>query len=256
MNSPIAQFQQSFVAALYGDDAQPLSAQPGFQVYRNTVIKGCIDALQANFPAVVRLVGEEWFRAAASVHVRATPPSDASLLRYGATFPQFLQDFAPAAQLPYLRGVAQLDQAWLQAHTAADAAALDADRLVRLPLERFAALRLAPHPAARWFWFDGMPVHTIWNATRRDAALPDPLPWRSEGTLLTRPHDEVQWMHLGRAGFLLLESVRQGLPLHVALDAAAREEDDIAGWLPDLLRSGAFTDITPDGAHADEPITH
>ena len=41
-----------------------LLAQPGFAVYRNTVAKGCIDALQANYPAVHALVGTDWLRAA------------------------------------------------------------------------------------------------------------------------------------------------------------------------------------------------
>ena len=43
-----------------------------------------IDALQSNYPAVARLVGEEWFRAAAAVYVRQTIPVEPSLLRYGA----------------------------------------------------------------------------------------------------------------------------------------------------------------------------
>ena len=46
-----------------------LLAQPGFAVYRNTVAKGCIDALQANYPSVHALVGADWLRAAAHAFV-------------------------------------------------------------------------------------------------------------------------------------------------------------------------------------------
>ncbi|MEW6690119.1 MAG: DNA-binding domain-containing protein, partial [Pseudomonadota bacterium] len=84
----LAAFQDAFAAALAADEPRSalpqLGAQPGFAVYRNTVMKGCIDALQANYPAVERLVGEEWFRAAAAVYARAEPPAHASLLDYGA----------------------------------------------------------------------------------------------------------------------------------------------------------------------------
>ena len=64
----LSTFQDSFSAALLGQaaDAPWLSAlesQPGFAVYRNTVLKGCIDALQANYPTVCQLVGDDWFRA-------------------------------------------------------------------------------------------------------------------------------------------------------------------------------------------------
>ena len=45
----------------------------GIAVYRNTSIKGRIDALEANYPTVSRLVGTEWFRAAAREFVEAEP---------------------------------------------------------------------------------------------------------------------------------------------------------------------------------------
>ena len=47
-------------------------AQPGFAVYRNTVAKGCIDALQANYPAVHALVGTDGLRAAAHASCTST----------------------------------------------------------------------------------------------------------------------------------------------------------------------------------------
>jgi Putative DNA-binding domain len=57
----LADYQDAFAQALLAEDpgsASPelarLVAQPGFAVYRNTVLKGCIDALHANFPAVAR----------------------------------------------------------------------------------------------------------------------------------------------------------------------------------------------------------
>ena len=96
MSLGLAQFQASFAQALFApaDIDSPvaaLSAQPAFAVYRNTVMKACIDALEANYPAVARLVGSEWFRAAAALYVAARPPNDARMLRYGDGFPDFLR---------------------------------------------------------------------------------------------------------------------------------------------------------------------
>ena len=66
MSLSLGRFQDAFVDALQGvepaalDEADrliaTLTAQPGFAVYRNTVMKGCVDALRANFPTVERLV--------------------------------------------------------------------------------------------------------------------------------------------------------------------------------------------------------
>ena len=84
----LATFQDAFARALLAVDPaagadeaiRRLAAQPGFAVYRNTVLKGCIDALQASFPTVERLVGPEWLRGAAGVFARGQLPSQPSLL--------------------------------------------------------------------------------------------------------------------------------------------------------------------------------
>ena len=103
-----------------------LTAQPGFAVYRNTVLKGCIDALPANYPAVLRLVGEEWFRAAAAIYVREHLPRQPMLFDYGEGLAGFWPSSNRRRELPYLAAVAQLDRLWSEAHFAPDEAPLDA----------------------------------------------------------------------------------------------------------------------------------
>ena len=252
MNTELSRFQDGFVQALMAPhDPAPehLSAlieQPGFAVYRNTVLKGCIDALQANYPAVLRLVGEEWFRAVAALHVRAHPPGDARLLLYGLDFPGFLRDFAPAADLPYLPGVARLDRFWTEAHVAADAVALAPAALAGLPLDQLGDLVLAPHPAARWAWFDDQPIYTLWRRNRanyaEDADSSDELVWTGEGALLTRPAGVVTWTELDAAGCAFLDACAAGLPLaQAASEALARQAStDLARLMARLLDAGAF----------------
>ena len=171
----LAGFQDAFSRALLSAADEPdwpfapVVFQAGFAVYRNTVMKGCIDALQANYPSIERLVGEEWFRAAAAVYVRSHPPRDTRLLELGADFADFLAAFGPASELPYLPGVARLDRLWTEAHTACDAASLDAAALAGLAPEQLADAVLQPHPAARWAWFEEMPVRSIWQRNRAAA---------------------------------------------------------------------------------------
>lgn len=238
-------FFAHFAEALDGGEADPaLAAQPGFAVYRNTVLSGSIDALEANYPTVAQLVGRDWFRAAAARYAHMAPPRDARLMAYGQGFADFLDGFAPAAGLPYLAGSARLDRAWTEAHLAADAAALDARTLAALAPEALARAVAAPHPAARWHWFDAMPVYTLWQAHRDHGAppRPDALVWRSEGALLTRPGDTVRWCPLGAAGCRFLDRCAAGATL---ADAAAQAQDaehdiDIAALLALLLRQGAL----------------
>ncbi len=174
---PLQRFQDEFARALLVEDCAAagiapeiarLAAQPAFAVYRNTVMKGCIDALQANYPSIARLVGEEWFRAAAALYARSNLPRHPTLADYGADFVGFLAAFAPAADLPYLPGVARLDRFWTEAHTAHDEPPLDrrhgrAPRAGRARANGAAAARVCPLGVVR-------------RAADRDDLAKQPLP--------------------------------------------------------------------------------
>lgn len=230
---------QGFVQELRGATGHPAMA-----VYRNTVMKGCIDALEANFPSAVRLVGADWFRSVAALYVAEEPPRDARLFTYGGGFPAFLGRFEPAADMPYLEGVALLDLLWVESLTAADAEALRADALAGLAPEALGGCRLIPHPAARWSWHPRLPIATLWSRNREVDGTTDlgDITWQGEGLLLTRPALDVQWCGLTAGGSALLTACAQGHALADAAAAALTEEPDcdLAAALALLLEQGAF----------------
>jgi hypothetical protein len=246
VNRDLAQFQSAFADALFmpANPQGPLAAltsQPGFAVYRNTVMKACIDALEANFPSVARLVGSDWFRAAAAPYVQACPPDDARMLRYGSGFADFLDAFEPARELPYLADVARLDRCWTDAHAAADAP-IDASFIGRLSPDALAATRVAPHPAARWRWFADQPIFTIWSRNRADCTDTHEIAWQGEGALLTRPQAAVIWREASAADCAFLDACVGGalLPDAAAAAIGIRPDVDLAGLLAGLLRAGAL----------------
>lgn len=222
-----------------------LAAQPGFAVYRNTVLSGCIDALQANFPSVARLVGDEWFRAAAAVFARGSLPAHPTLLDYGAGFPDFLACFEPAAELPYLADVARLDRLWTEAHVAADAPPLDPAKLAALAAAELSRTALRVHPAARWFASDALPVYTIWSRNRFEDGSIGEVDWRGEGALLTRPQGEVLHGALDPAGIAFVAACARGASIAEAASLALARDPrtDLAALTHRLLRAGAFSGL-------------
>jgi hypothetical protein len=258
-------FQDGFAAALIASavpaggasDVPPeiarLVAQPGFAVYRNTVQKGCIDALQANYPAVSRLVGDEWFRAAAMIYARANLPRWPSLLDYGSNFAAFLATFEPAAELPYLAGVARLDRFWTEAHIARDQVPVAAAAVAEFAAAELARVVLHPHASARWAWFDDAPIFSIWERNRtadsivHDAAsLAPDLEWGAEGVLITRPCGAVLWTSLRKSGCAFLDACAAGGTLAAAVTAAqdADPQVDLAALIAQTLDTGAFGRLT------------
>jgi len=256
----LADWQDAFVAALFAPDTAnaglaALTRQPAFAVVRNTVMKGCIDALQANYPAVARLVGEEWLRAAAAEFARRHPPGDPVLLGYGAGFADFLAAFPPAADLPYLPAVARLDRFWTEAHVAADARPADPAVLVALPPAALGTYRLVPHPAARWAWCADAPAYTIWSRNRSDAAVDDDLMWQGEGALVTRPGRTVQWCQIDAAACAFLDACAAGGTLGAAaIDALTVDADcALTPLMARLLEAGALADPDPTAPPPENP---
>lgn len=246
-------FQRAFIAAVDGkvnniDNAglasamAALACQPGFKVYRNTILKAGVDALAANFPSVLRLVGEDWFRAAALVHVSATPPDNVCLIDYGSGFADFLAGFAPAAGLPYLGAVAQLDRCWSECHLAADEQALDASALANLAHDALLRSVLRVRAAVRWRWYETQPAYQIWRASRQQEEIDDTLDWQGEGALLSRIDGQVCWRQASAGMCAFLDACAAGADLQQAAGAALQRESglDIALMLSQLIQAEAF----------------
>lgn len=245
----LAAFQDGFARALVAhglpDDLPPelarLVRQPGFSVYRNTVLAGWVDALVANFPAVAALMGEDWARAACAAFARAHPPRDVRLAFYGETLPTFLADFPPAAEYPYLPAVATLDRLWSEAHAAADARPLPA-RALETP-EALANARLRLLSSARIAWFPHTAV-TIWLDARELRPPAEALSFEpvGQGALIVRPQNAVEVLELSAGGYALLAACAARATFGEACAAALDVEPDLdlANLGRQLFALGAF----------------
>lgn len=224
-----------------GDDRSAAS----LAVYRNTTVKGRIDALQANYPTVAELTGEEWFRAAAYGFVSDEPGDDPAMVAFGEGFPLWLERFAPAMDLPLLAPVARLDRAWTEAHLAVDATPLTAGQAARAGLA-LAGVVLSLHPSARLFRFDWS-APSIWLA-HRYPAMDGSLDWRleTEALIIWRPELEVKARRLSPAEFNFVTTCRLGRPLGVAAAAAqaAAPGTDISSLFARLIQAGVFARLT------------
>jgi len=116
---PLADLQRDFVRAVLDADTGRLAALPlrestiapavALGVYRNTVFGALANALRVTFPTVDKLVGEEFFDHLSAAFVEAHPPSRGALSLFGDGFADFIQTYAPVAELHYLADVARLD---------------------------------------------------------------------------------------------------------------------------------------------------
>ncbi|HEV3105433.1 MAG TPA: DNA-binding domain-containing protein [Trinickia sp.] len=218
-----------FAEALLDDARTPagITAQTRARigVYRNNVRLNRIAALTDAFANVVMLVGVEYFHALARAYVIATPATSTNLHDDGAALPAFIRGFAPAAELPYLADVAQVDWLMRRAYYADDAAELDRSVLAALGAGRFgaASLRLAPSVgvarSSAWPIADILAMHAGGTTARLDAGGQSVLIWRERFT--------VRWQALGEPEAQAVVALLEGAPIEATLTPAGVDID----WL-------------------------
>ncbi len=244
----LTELQARFARALLerGEDApHGLIRGNRFGVYRNNVFASLIAALRARYPTIERLVGEEFFQAAASLFIEAHPPSTPVLIEYGGGFPAFLESFEPARGVPYLADVARLE--WLRhaAYHAADCEPLMAQRLACVPPEEAGGLTFELHPSAGLI-ASPYPIVSIWETNAFDAevrAIGPGVP--GEAALAVRPEFDVTVLRLDPGEYAFAAALARGATLgDAAAKAAAHPGFGLAQALAKLIAAGAFAGFT------------
>lgn len=249
----LADIQSSFIDALRRPeepvpnvigkkDGQP--AKRRFDVYRNNVAAGMIEALRATFPAIEKLVGAEFFAASARVYLERHPPRSPLLFRYGDGFGDFLDAFPPAQSTPYLGDVARLEWARLQAYHAENAKPLLIESLADFVEDDVGKLCFRLHPSmglieSRW------PVVSLWAASTglgnaEDVDLKTP-----EWALIIRPALQVETRKLRQSSFLFMSALKDGVSLETALARVMKmiPDFDLTEHLQGLFAVGAVSAI-------------
>lgn len=231
--SDLASFQRQFAAALMRprDAAEPT----GMAVYRNTVLKAAVEALEANYPAVRRLIGSERFEHVAAAYAMRHRPSSPVLAGYGARFASYLVESGWGKALRFLPDVARIERMRTEAHLASDAPPFDVAATGRDWPTIYAPL----HPAARYALFDTAAVHA-WAASAD--AEPLLMTHYGDGLLVTRPFGAVEVGVIGPVEVRMLDEIRSGATIGEAAIAAARTAPgtDVASLFCRLIRSGAL----------------
>lgn len=247
-------------AGCVGPDGKPDDKR--FAVYRNNVVASLTEALRESFPAVCRIVGEEYFRALAPIYIAQQPPASPVLLEYGTTFPAFLAQFEALAELRYLPDVARIERAWLESYHAADALALDLATLADVPSDRADDICFTAHPSLRLVR-SSFPALTIWRMNIGDGiAGPVDLAAGGEDALMLRAEAEVEVRAIPPGAAELLAALASGRPLGQAAAAAMEvcPSFHLVGDLTALLDAGLFIDFhlcphQPGGQHGSDPHT-
>ncbi len=222
------------------------AAKERFGVYRNNVISGLVDAMVAGFPLTCTLLGEEYFRALAAAYVRQHPPRSPVIAFYGDLLPQFISDFEPLKNYPYLPDVSALELARRQCCNASDQACRAADQLARVDHDKLMQVVPVPHSSLQLLKSDWS-IHEILSQhdSPSTKAKPD-LSLGPQSVLLVRPEMQVQQYLLNDAQLCFLQAVDGQLSLATIATLVLEKfpQADFIEMMVLLIQRGAIAEFT------------
>lgn len=252
----LLELQRAFAAAVtHGSDGEltpwiegrGLAPDARLRVYRNIVSIGHTEALRAAYPAVCRLVGDDFFEGAAVRYLRDVISSSGNLQDYGAAFPAFLTRLPEAAGVAYLADVAQLEWARQEAYLAADAESIDGAALADIDDTAWPRLTLELHPAVRLVR-SPYPVFDIWLFCQEDASDDLQLAETGQDVMIRRAGTQLAMQALEPDSAAFVAALLANQTLNRALEAASEADAtfDLAACLQGLFEMHVVTGYSID----------
>ena len=223
--------------------ADGLSAARRLSVYRNNAQIGFANAMQATFPVLVRLSGEEWFNQTALCYQRVYPSCSGDLSEIGSAFAAFLTATLRGGDHEYFADVARLEWAYSETLKKPEAGPAHFESLDMFSDEDYGVLCFLINPTACLIE-SPYPLFAIWTNNRCGLECP-PIVHLNEGgslILLIRRANRIEVMQLAPHVFALLRAFAGGATVRAGVDTVLEMmgEFDLAHALGHLIGLGAL----------------
>ncbi len=227
-------------------DAPPATALSRLQVYENNVRSNFAEALRSTYPAIRRLVGEDYFGRSAREFQRRHPSPSGDLVQVGRFFSEYLAQRHADDEFGYLADVARLEWLVQEALLAAEHAPLNLEKMAGVAASAYDTLRFELHPAVRLFE-SRYPVLRIWEVNVSQDSEPEVIDLGSgaDRVIVMRQRLQLRFQRLSRGDYCLLDRFRQGAGFAAAVDAATACDDefDASRALQRFVASGVIVDF-------------
>ena len=190
-------------ALVLGDDR--LSAEDRVDIYANMYFYRLLDVLREDFPATLRVLGDDNFHNLATGYLLEYPPTEPSVHHCGRYLANFLRDHAFRKDAPYIADLAALERAVVEVFHGPDAVVLEADELRAIAPEKWPALMMRTHPAVQILKLEHRVAELLraveeereWKPA--DASAVEVIVWRRNSQVFYRDLEKVEGRALAAA---------------------------------------------------------
>jgi len=214
-------------------------------IYHGMYMLRMIEALTADYGALVQFIGEHAFEHLVRDYVQQFPSRSYTLNRLGDSLPEFIAASSLKRRI-FLRDLARLELAMTHVFDEAEAEPLPADAIAGIAPEQIADARIVPIPALRLLALD-YDANETFQAFREERPMK---PRRQKTWLAVHRRDYgVYRMPLAREAFTFLESLVAGETVGDAVDSFHRgfrrfpEQNELFIWFRDWSAAGLFSAI-------------
>lgn len=250
------QLQEAFTQAIFGkqgvdeyeirghvEESLGPSAGQRIGIYRAAILSSLTRVLSEVYPVINQLLGEEFFDAMARVYARQTPSTHPDLGGYGQEMAEFLEDFEPVSELPYLPDVARLEWHWHEIFYEADDELGDFSVLAELSEEQQARVVFGLTCSARLLSSE-YPISRIWaiNQAEADSNEQVSLDVGPEYLLIWRQGYERRIDLVSRDQWILLSALNDGLDFQTLINKTGLGHG-IGRLIPEMVQKGWITSL-------------
>jgi hypothetical protein len=223
-----------------------MAPQERLEVYREQFWLRHLANLDEDFPTLTWVLGgRDEFRRMATGYLLACPPRTWDLQRLGADLPAYLASDARWSQDALAGDAARLDWAFMEAFDAPDSPPFDPRVLASTPEDAWPAARIDLHASLRLLAL-GHPVHELREAVQRGSGIERPVAAPTGVVVHRDPACFLRAVDVEPLALELLETLRGGVPLGEACEAAARTSgrdpleigEKLGGWFQQWTAGG------------------
>ena|SRR5437868_70363 len=232
--------QDEFAELIQSENAYSTLITPteNIIIYQNNIQSNLMRTLYDIYKMIVILVGDDFFRQMAKEYIHQYPSLSGNLHDFGEYFGDFLAEYEPANDLPYLAEVADFEWTCHVLHFASDANKLDIKQLESIPPDQFQALHFYLHPASSLMQFE-YPILRIIDLCNGVSEEEINMNEGGVNLLVIRRELEIMLVTLTDAEFTFLCAISANATLGDALDETLADYPDflldehLPGWIED-----------------------
>jgi hypothetical protein len=201
-------------------------AQERLDIYANMYFYRLLDALKADYPKILALIGDVAFHNLVTDYVLHYPSENPSLRYLGERFPAFIKTSERAKAWPYLYDLAVLEWARNTVFDVEDMRPMTREEMSAFPPEEWVSLVLKPIEALEIISLSA-PVHRVWLAIEKKEEIPE-IEAGLTSIVVWRWGHQVYHRPLAPKEASALALLKEGAPFYLLCECFEEPDEDIS----------------------------